>query len=116
MKVSNKYGAISYSGETWALISKLKPNNEPSRACRFKLYQRDNALDTNCVVFESISKAEKRKLIGLWSISGRVRANKNPSEVMVNLAKMGMVIISTGYYQLTKRGNYYARCLKENPK
>lgn len=109
IKASNKFGSITYSGLTGLMVGKFKPKDELSNMAKFKLYQRDNAITDNCMLIDSISNTEKRRLISLWSISGKVRVFGQPSGVMVSLSKMGMVIIYNGFYQLTNRGNYYAR-------
>lgn len=109
IRACNKFGSITYGGLTGLMVGKFKPKGDLSNMAKFKIYQRDNSTLDNCVLIESMKNPEKRKLIRLWSINGRVKVCGQPSRVMVNLSKMGMVIISGGFYQLTKRGNYYAR-------
>lgn len=112
IRVVNKHGAVNFSGLTAELMINNRPDTQPSNDVKFLSLARDNAICKTCLLPDEIKNPEKRKILALYESVRGIRKGYGTSNIMVNLASAGIVFLHAGYYKLTKRGVYVAKCLK----
>lgn len=112
IEVWNKYGKITFRGFTEKTIRSATKKSHSENLIKLRAAQRDNSINKNCILIESIKNNHKRLLIEIYDMCGKIKSSKHPADLIVDLAGFGFLIEHNGYYSLTRRGVYYASKFK----